>query len=121
MHRISIYCIKVNYLFYATYQKFDIYELFATQRKRHPVWSASHKYIIRSFVNGGADVKLARSRPAYTARSPKAWRRFKHYVVGFVGKPTDRMAQTASSCTHVLHKPLTGLRKLEVTSMKVQV
>ena len=77
--------------------------------------------IIRSFVNGGADVELARSRPAYTARSPKAWRRFKHYVVGFVGKPTDRMAQTASSCTHVLHKPLTGLRKLEVTSMKVQV
>lgn len=61
------------------------------------------------------------ARPAYTARSPKAWRRFKHYVVGFVGKPTDRMAQTASSCTHVLHKPLTGLRKLEVTSMKVQV
>nr|DAZ61250.1 MAG TPA: hypothetical protein [Caudoviricetes sp.] len=31
------------------------------------------------------------------------------------------MEQTASSCTHVLHKPLTGLRKLEVTSMKVQV
>nr|DAL91575.1 MAG TPA: histidine kinase-like protein [Caudoviricetes sp.] len=31
------------------------------------------------------------------------------------------MEQTASSCTHALHKPLTGLRKLEVTSMKVQV
>jgi hypothetical protein len=72
--------------------------------------------ILRSFVNGGADVELARSRPAYTARSPKAWRRFKHYVVGFVGKPTDRMEQNASSCTHALHKPLTGLRKLEVTS-----
>lgn len=70
MHRISIYCIKVNYLFYATYQKFDIYELFATQRKRHPVWSASCENIIRSFVNVGADVELARSRPAYGAFAP---------------------------------------------------
>lgn len=41
--------------------------------------------------------------------------------VGFSGQPTDRMEQNASSCTHALHKPLTGLRKLEVTSMKVQV
>jgi len=41
--------------------------------------------ILRSFVNGGADVELAHSRPAYTARSPKAWRRFKYYVLAFPG------------------------------------
>ena len=29
----------------------------------------------------GADFELARSQPAYTARSSKAWRRFKYYVL----------------------------------------
>lgn len=37
----------------------------SVQRKRHPVRSASCENIIRSFVNGGADVELARSRPAF--------------------------------------------------------
>lgn len=70
MHRISIYCINSICIFYAVYQKFDIYEPFATQRKRHPIRSASCENIIRSFVNGGADVELARFRPAYGAFAP---------------------------------------------------
>lgn len=70
MHRISIYCINSICIFYAVYQKFDIYELFTTQRKRHPVRSVSCENIIRSFVNGGADVELARSRPANGAFAP---------------------------------------------------
>lgn len=47
-----------------------LYLHFLGNAKDTPNRSASHKYIIRSFVNVGADVELARSRPAYGAFAP---------------------------------------------------
>lgn len=47
-----------------------LYLHFLGNAKDTPHRSASRKYIIRSFVNGGADVELARSRPAYGAFAP---------------------------------------------------
>lgn len=70
MHRISIYCIKHNCIFYALYQKFDIYEPLRHNAKATAKCSRLRENNLRSFVNGGADVELARSRPAYGAFAP---------------------------------------------------
>lgn len=83
MHRISIYCIKHNCIFFALYQKFDIYEPFATQRK--------------------SDRKMQPPLLKYYKEFCKWWSRSEQWLA------LD------------LHKPLTGLRKLEVFLTKILV
>lgn len=79
----------------------------ATQKTPHR--SASCENIIRSFVNGGADVELARSRPAYTARSPKAWRRFKYYVLALSENQLTVWNRTQAHALTFCISPLRGL------------
>jgi hypothetical protein len=57
----------MQYFKFSTFMNFLRHNAKATAK-----CSRFRENILRSFVNGGADVELAHSRPAYTARSPKA-------------------------------------------------
>jgi hypothetical protein len=82
----------------------------ATQKAPHR--SASCENNLRSFVNGGADLSGGSLSTCIHRPKPESLAAVQILCVGFYGQPTDRMEQNVSSCTHVLHKPLTGLKKI---------
>ena len=94
----------MQYIKDSTFMNFLRHNAKATAKRSRPC-----ENILRSFVNGGADLSGGSLSTCIHRPKPESLAAVQILCVGFSGQPTDRMEQTASSCTHALHSPLRGL------------